>query len=192
MNTTEIQTVIDEHIRLAAHCRDHLMPAIEKIADLLLRQFTAGGKVMLCGNGGSAADAQHLAAELVARFERERRALPALALTTDTSVLTAISNDSSFVDVFARQVEAFGRPGDVLIGISTSGNSKNVLAAVQRAKAIGCITIGFAGNDGGALARLSDQALIIPSQNTARIQEMHILVGHILCGLLEAAVASER
>ncbi len=143
------------------------------------------GKILLCGNGGSAADAQHIAAELVGRFQLERRALPAVALTTDTSILTAVANDYSFDKIFARQVEAIGSKGDVLIGISTSGNSRNVLLAVQKAKDIGLLTIGFTGKNGGKLKNMADHCLIVNSPSTPRIQEVHITLGHVLCDFIE-------
>ena len=145
----------------------------------------AGRKVLICGNGGSAADSQHLAAELVGRFSRERRALPAVALTTDTSVLTAIANDFGFDRVFARQVEAHGQPGDVLIGISTSGGSRDVLAAVEAARERGLVTIGLTGRDGGGLGRAVDVHVNVPSQSTARAQEVHATILHVLCDLVE-------
>jgi D-sedoheptulose 7-phosphate isomerase len=145
--------------------------------------------VYWCGNGGSAADAQHFAAELIGRFERERRALPSVALTADTSVLTSIGNDYGFADVFRRQVEGLIRGGDVLVGISTSGTSANVLRAVEQARTQGGIVIGLLGRDGGTIAPLCDIALVVPGSNTARIQEMHALVGHLLCDLVEAALA---
>ncbi|SDF49073.1 D-sedoheptulose 7-phosphate isomerase [Desulfovibrio legallii] len=144
-----------------------------------------GGKVLFCGNGGSAADAQHLAAELVNRFLMDRPALPGLALTTDTSALTAIGNDLDFSRVFARQVEALGRKGDVLAGISTSGNSPNVLAALETARRAGLCTIGFTGNGGGAMASLCDILLDVPHTSTPLIQETHIAAGHLLCQLTD-------
>ena len=159
--------------------------AISAAADALRQALRAGRTVLVCGNGGSAADAQHFAAELVGRFTRERRAWPALALTTDSSALTAISNDYGFDRVFARQVEAHGRPGDVLIGISTSGGSPNVLAAVETARARGLVTIGLTGRDGGALGRAVDVHLNVPSPSTARTQEVHITLLHVLCDLVE-------
>ena len=145
----------------------------------------AGGKVMACGNGGSAADAQHFAAELIGRFERERQELAAIALTTDSSILTAVGNDYGYDDVFSKQVRGLGKKGDILLGISTSGNSANVLNAFKSAKNIGIHTIGLLGNNGGKAKRIVDKSIIIPSKITARIQEMHILVGHILCDLIE-------
>lgn len=146
----------------------------------------AGGKLMFCGNGGSAADSQHLAAELTGRFIKDRRPLAAVALSTDTSALTCIGNDYAFDEVFARQVQGLGRSGDVLVAISTSGNSRNVIRAVEEARAIGIQVIGFLGRDGGALKAMCDLPIVVPSQVTARIQESHILIGHTLCGLIEA------
>lgn len=145
----------------------------------------AGNKLMFCGNGGSAADAQHLAAELVGRLVRDRRALPGLALSTDSSALTCIGNDFGFDEVFARQVEGLGRAGDVLIAISTSGNSPNVVRAVEVAKPMGIYTVGFLGRDGGKLAPLVDLPIVVPSDETARIQEAHIFLGHVMCALIE-------
>jgi D-sedoheptulose 7-phosphate isomerase len=145
-----------------------------------------GGKILFFGNGGSAADAQHLATEIVVRYKVNRRALPAIALTTDTSILTATANDLSFDEIFSRQVEALARPGDVVIGISTSGKSPNVVKALQAATAAGAIAAGFTGRDGGAMVGLAEPLIIVPSDVTARIQEMHILVGHMLCDAIEA------
>src|SRR3954454_22282647 len=159
--------------------------AIVEAASLISNCLQSGGKLLFCGNGGSAADAQHLAAEFVGRFVKERRGLPAIALTTDSSILTAIGNDYGFDVVFSRQVEALGQPQDVLIGITTSGNSPNVLAAMKEASSRGLKTIGLAGRDGGALAQCADVAIVIPSPNTARIQECHITIGHLFCELVE-------
>jgi D-sedoheptulose 7-phosphate isomerase len=145
--------------------------------------------VLLCGNGGSAADAQHIAAELTGRYKTQRQGLPAIALSTDTSALTAISNDYGYEKVFERQVEALAQSGDLLIGISTSGNSQNILNALQKAKALQCKTIGLSGRDGGEMNRLCDINLVVPSQDTPRIQEMHILFGHILCQIVDNAYA---
>ncbi|MDP3919372.1 MAG: D-sedoheptulose 7-phosphate isomerase [Candidatus Omnitrophota bacterium] len=162
-----------------------------KLADLseitrqLLKSLKAGKKILLCGNGGSAADAQHIAAEFIARFKQERQSLPAIALTTDSSILTAMANDYGFERVFARQVEGLGRKGDVLIGISTSGNSKNILEAVKQAKKSGLVTIGFAGRDGGKLARLVDYCYIAGSDQTPHIQEMHTTSLHAICEVIE-------
>lgn len=150
--------------------------------------LAAGGKLMFCGNGGSAADSQHLAAELTGRFIKDRRPLAAVALSTDTSALTCIGNDYSFDEVFARQVAGLGRAGDVLIAISTSGNSRNVIRAVEEARRVGMRVIGLLGRDGGALKPQCDVALVVPSQVTARIQESHILIGHTLCGMVEQSL----
>ncbi len=144
-----------------------------------------GGKIMFCGNGGSAADSQHLAAELTGRFIHDRRPLAAIALSTDSSALTCIGNDYSFDEVFARQVAGLGCAGDLLIGISTSGNSRNVIRAVEEAQKLGMKTIGLLGRDGGQLRSLCDHSIVVPSTVTARIQECHILIGHTLCGLIE-------
>jgi D-sedoheptulose 7-phosphate isomerase len=159
--------------------------ALFAAADALLTALGAGRKVLVCGNGGSAADAQHFAAELVGRYARERRAWPALALSTDTSALTAIGNDYGFDRVFARQVDAHGQAGDVLVAISTSGGSANVLAAIETARARGLVTIGLTGRDGGALGRAVDVHVNVPSPSTARVQEVHITLLHVLCDLVE-------
>lgn len=147
--------------------------------------INSGSKILLFGNGGSAADAQHIAAELSGRYKNERRGLPAMALTTDTSVLTAVGNDYGFDRIFDRQVEALAREGDLLIGISTSGNSKNVLRALSLGCNIGCRTIGLSGRDGGAMHEFCDINLVVPSDDTPRIQEMHILIGHIICQAID-------
>ncbi len=159
--------------------------ALPAAAAAIAAALGGGRKVLACGNGGSAADAQHVVAELVGRFARERRAWPALALTTDTSVLTAVANDSGFDRVFARQVEAHGQAGDVLIAISTSGASPNVLRAVEAARARGLVTVGLTGRDGGELGRMSDVHLNVPSSSTPRIQEAHTTLLHVLCELVE-------
>ncbi|MBB5622032.1 D-sedoheptulose 7-phosphate isomerase [Pedobacter cryoconitis] len=158
-----------------------LVPEIENGCKLLTDTVLSGGKVLIAGNGGSAADAQHIAAELTGRYVKDRKALPAIALTVDTSALTAISNDYGFERVFARQVEAFGRPGDLFIAISTSGNSPNIIQALHTARESGCKIIGLSGRDGGQMNNLCDLNIIIPDDVTARIQEMHILIGHIFC-----------
>jgi D-sedoheptulose 7-phosphate isomerase len=166
-------------------------PRIAAVANRMAETLKRGGKILFCGNGGSAADSQHLAAEFVNRFQRDRRALAAVALTTDTSVLTSIGNDLGFDQVFSRQVEALARPGDLLIAISTSGNSPNVLRAVDAARMLGISTIGLCGGSGGALARAVDEAFIVPSSATPRIQEAHITLGHVWCGLTEELLAGE-
>ncbi len=158
---------------------------IDKISQEVVKTLKRGGKILFCGNGGSAADSQHLAAEFVGRFKKERKAISALSLTTNTSILTAISNDYSFKNIFSRQVQALGKKGDLLIGISTSGNAENVILAVKAAKKIGIKTVGLSGKDGGKLAKISDISFVVPSDDTARIQEAHILIGHILAEIAE-------
>ncbi|MCS7100605.1 MAG: D-sedoheptulose 7-phosphate isomerase [Burkholderiaceae bacterium] len=175
---------------LAAHTRAFaaltaLRPHLIAAADAAVEAVSSGNRILFCGNGGSAADAQHLAAELVGRLVRDRRALPALALTTDSSALTAIGNDYGFEQVFARQVEALGRAGDVLVAISTSGNSPNVIRAVEVAKPIGIATVGLLGRNGGRLAALVDIPIVVPAEETARIQEAHSFLGHVFCTLIE-------
>ena len=165
---------------------------IEQIGSVLISALSSNKRVFICGNGGSAADAQHIAAELVGRFKKERRGLPAIALTTDTSILTAVANDYGYEQVFARQIEALASAGDVLIGISTSGNSPNVVEAVKAARSIGVTTIGLTGGSGGTLKALCDETLIVPSDITARIQEAHILVGHILCEMIDERLKADQ
>jgi D-sedoheptulose 7-phosphate isomerase len=164
------------------------LAAVESVAQEMSRALGSGGKLLLFGNGGSAADAQHIAAELVGRFKRERKGLPAIALTVNTSSMTAIANDYGFERVFARQVEALGRPGDLAIGISTSGNSPSVLHALDAAKSGGLITTGLTGRMGGELKSRVDYCLQVPSDNTPRIQEAHILLAHILCEYVEESL----
>lgn len=184
MNLVE-QRMADHAAVLAA--TKALAPDIER-AGILIRDALAGGhKILFCGNGGSAADSQHLAAEIVGRFQKERPSLPALALTVDTSVLTAVANDYGYDTVFSRQVEGLGNDGDVLVGISTSGNSKNVIAAIEAARKKRMKVIGFTGIGGGKMADLCDVCLAVPSRVTARTQEMHIMMGHILCEIAEEA-----
>lgn len=161
-----------------------------RVGQRLAAALQAGGKLLIFGNGGSAADAQHFAGELVGRYLKNRRALPALALTTDPSIITAVGNDLGFEHVFERQVEAHGRPGDVAIGISTSGRSPNVLAALARAHQLGLITVGLTGNGGGSLCELVDHLIDVPSADTPRIQEVHGMVVHILCELIEESATS--
>ena len=167
----------------------------EKVLDatrLLVEVFRAGGKVLIFGNGGSAADAQHLAAEFVNRFQVERPPLAALALTTDTSILTAVANDYDFKQVFAKQVRALGRPGDLAWGISTSGNSPNVVAGLEAARELSMKTLALSGGDGGPVAAAADLALIVPSRNTPRVQEVHITIGHVLCDLVDYLLFPEK
>ena len=161
------------------------LPRFLEAINLVSQAFERGNKLLLLGNGGSAADAQHIAAEFVNRFIIDRPPLPAIALTTDTSILTSVANDSAFQDIFARQIKALGKEGDVVIGLSTSGNSPNVIRALEVAKEMGIKTVALTGNDGGMLARLADIPLVVSSSSTPRIQETHILVGHILCEMVE-------
>jgi D-sedoheptulose 7-phosphate isomerase len=174
-----------EHREVTARTDAALADAFADMLVACVASLRTGGKILFLGNGGSAADAQHLATELTIRYKRDRAPIAAIALTTDTSTLTAAGNDFGFDQIFARQVAALGRPGDVLIAISTSGKSPNVLAAMRQAKTMGLVTIGFSGGSGGDMSALVDHALLVPSDTTARIQEMHILLGHMLCGALE-------
>jgi D-sedoheptulose 7-phosphate isomerase len=166
--------------------------AVARAAELIITSIEAGGKVLIFGNGGSAADAQHIAAELVNRFNYDRPPIAAIALTTDTSILTSVGNDSSFDELFERQVRALGRRDDVALAISTSGNSQNVLRAVDAARELGIKTIALAGRDGGKLADAVDLALVVDARSTQRIQETHITIGHILCELIEDALYGDR
>jgi D-sedoheptulose 7-phosphate isomerase len=162
---------------------------ISRIAEALIRALEAGGKILFCGNGGSAADSQHFAAELLGRFKRNRRGLPALALTTDASVLTSVANDYGFESVFSRQVEALGKRGDVLVGITTSGKSPNVMQAMQKARDLGMTTVALLGNARTPMDGLADLAVHVPSHETARVQECHAAVGHIVCDIVESRFA---
>ncbi len=183
-----IIAALEENLRQGEKLKS-LAPAIARAAGMMIGCLRSGGKILICGNGGSAADSQHIAAELVGRFKRERKGLAAVALTTDTSILTALANDYSFDGVFRRQVEALGRPGDLLLLLSTSGNSPNLLLAAREAKAAGLGTCALLGKDGGKLAGEVDLALVVPSSDTARIQEGQALIYHILCDLVEGAFA---
>jgi D-sedoheptulose 7-phosphate isomerase len=164
---------------------ESLQSTIFTVAGQIIDSLRSGGKVILMGNGGSAADAQHIAAELVGRYQLERKAFSALAITTDPSIVTAIGNDYGEEMVFSRQVEAHAKPGDIVMGISTSGNSKNVIAAIKTARKIGCRTVGLLGNEGGQLKDLVDVPIVVRSKDTPRIQECHILIGHIICDIVE-------
>ena len=179
-----IKEAIEEHRKVLSSLEKYIS-LIEKIASLCISSLKKGGKIVFCGNGGSAADSQHLAAELVGRFLKEKKPLPSLALSTNTSILTAVGNDYGFEYTFSKQIEALLTPKDILIAISTSGNSKNVIEAVKKAKELKVKTIGLLGKGGGKLKKIVDLPLVIESNNTARVQEMHILVGHILCRLIE-------
>lgn len=176
---------LSESIEVKHRVVNEQLGVLERIAGILGQALEAGNKVLVFGNGGSAADSQHIAAELVSRFRRERQALPAIALTTDTSILTAIGNDYGFERVFERQIEALGCRGDVALGISTSGNSENVIRAMKAASGLGLATVGFTGADGGKLVQCTDACFRVPSTSTPRIQESHITAGHALCEVLE-------
>lgn len=178
---------LDDHLATVTALRE-MTPFVEDLAGRVLAALDAGGRVFFFGNGGSAADAQHLAAEFVVRFRQNRRALPGIALTTDTSILTAGGNDFGFESIYARQVEALARPGDVVIGISTSGDSANVVKGLEQAKEQGCLTVAFTASGGGACARIADMTFRAPSPTTARAQECHLLVGHILCDIIEESL----
>ena len=187
MSIEIIKNALMNSAALKRNIADTMAEEISRIADIVTSAIKFGNKVMFCGNGGSAADSQHLAAELVVRLTGKvtRKALPGLALTTDTSVLTAASNDFGFENIFSRQIEATGAEGDILIAISTSGNSGNVIKAVEAAGGRGIITVGFLGSGGGKLGSIVDHPLIVPSDDTQRIQEAHITIGHIIISLVE-------
>ena len=182
------QTINNElisHLETINKVIETMTEKLEIASKLAIETLKNGNKILLCGNGGSAADAQHIAAELTGRYKTERRGLPAIALTTDSSVLTSIGNDYGYDRVFDRQVEALANIGDLIIGISTSGNSKNIINALKLGREIGCKTLGFSGHDGGDMNNVCDINLVVPSDETPRIQEMHILFGHIICQLID-------
>ena len=182
------QTIKNEllsHLEVITLSIETMQDKLETASKLVVQTLKNGNKILLCGNGGSAADAQHIAAELTGRYKTERRGLPAIALTTDSSVLTSIGNDYGYDRVFDRQVEALANIGDLIIGISTSGNSKNIINALKLGREIGCKTLGFSGHDGGDMNNVCDINLVVPSDETPRIQEMHILFGHIICQLID-------
>jgi len=176
---------IEEHAAVLAHSRESLGRDFDAMLNVWLSCIRGGGKILLFGNGGSAGDAQHIATELTIRYKKDRAPIAAIALTTDTSALTAAGNDIGFDLVFARQIEALGRPGDLAFGISTSGKSPNVLVALKTAREMGLATAAFSGGSGGKLTEFADTVVVVPSSTTARIQEMHIMLGHMLCGALE-------
>ncbi|RLA77072.1 MAG: D-sedoheptulose 7-phosphate isomerase [Epsilonproteobacteria bacterium] len=182
---TVIQNEFKSHLETIQKVIECMGEDLEAASKLSVDTLKAGNKILLCGNGGSAADAQHIAAELTGRYKSERRGLPGIALTTDTSALTAIGNDYGYDRVFDRQVESLANKGDLIIGISTSGNSKNVISALKLGQELGCKTIGFTGRDGGAMNDVCDVNLVVPSDNTPRIQEMHILFGHTICQIID-------
>ena len=187
-----IINLINESVRTFTNISkdQHQVVLIENITNTILNAFKSDNKLLLCGNGGSAADAQHIAAELSGRFEIDRKPLNAEALHVNSSFVTAVANDYGYEEIYSRMVESIGKNGDILLALSTSGNSKNIIRAIEKANSLGLITIGFSGNDGGAMQNLCKYNLIIPSDNTARIQEAHILVGHIICKLIEQKMFS--
>lgn len=188
-----LKSELESHITVIQETASRCATAISRITSSILECFRRGNKLLLCGNGGSAADAQHVAAEFINRYRFDRAALPALALTTDSSILTCIGNDSSYEYVFSRQVEALAVKGDLLVGISTSGRSVNVLNALEAARTKSVATIGFTGANGSeTLGRICDQCLVVPSADTGRIQEVHEFVWHVICGTVEAELFVER
>ena len=187
-----IKHEFSEHLKVSKKTMESICKPIEIAAKICIDSLKKGGKILIIGNGGSAADAQHIAAELVGRYKAERKGLSAIALTTDTSVITSIANDYGYLHVFDRQVEALANEGDVVIGISTGGSSTNVISALILANDLGCKTIGFSGRDGGEFNTLCDVNLIAIAEDTPRIQEMHILIGHTLCHLIELEFSSSK
>ena len=189
-NNDYVATMLAESRRViaAVHDDDALRAAVQRAAQACVDSLRAGGKVLFAGNGGSAADAQHMAGEFVSRFMYDRPGLAAVALTTDTSTLTAIGNDYGFEKLFERQVQALGRRGDVLVVYSTSGSSPNILRALEAARSAGVVTVGYTGNRGGPMVALSDILLAVPSAETPRVQEGHLVLGHVMCGLVERAM----
>lgn len=179
------QEALIEHQKVIELVKTDLKDEVYRVAEIMGKALKDGNKLFFCGNGGSAADSQHLAAEFIGRFQTERNSLPAIALTTDTSILTSIGNDYGFEYIFSRQVEGLGKKGDVFIGISTSGKSKNVLLGVEKAKNMGLTTIALTGKDGGVLKDVCDICLNVAHPNTARVQEAHIFIGYVLCELLD-------
>jgi D-sedoheptulose 7-phosphate isomerase len=180
-----LQHELQSHATLFSQLKS-IFPQVIAVANELSATMQRGGKILIMGNGGSAADSQHIAAEIVGRYKKERRGLPAIALTTDTSIITSIGNDYGYDYIFARQIEALCRPEDLVIGITTSGNSKNVVNAIIEANSIGATTVGLTGGTGGKLSELCKFNLIMPSNDTPRIQEAHIFIGHSLCGMMES------
>ncbi len=187
-----ITDILLESIQVKEELLRNAVGKIKDIADLMIDCLKKNGKVILFGNGGSASDSQHIAAELVGRFKRDRTALNAIALTTNTSILTALANDYGYEIIFAKQIEAIGQKNDICIGISTSGKAKNVALGIKQAKKMGIKTIALSGGDGGELDKLADVSLLVPSTVTARVQESHITIGHILCELVEQTLCQEQ
>jgi D-sedoheptulose 7-phosphate isomerase len=182
---------LEEHLAVMQALLASLVPAIDAAGRVICDALLSGHKILLCGNGGSAADAQHIAAELVGRYEKQRRAFPAISLSTDTSALTALSNDYGYDEVFARQVAALAAAGDVLIAISTSGKSPSIVKAADQARALGCRTVALTGCSGEPLTAHCDLAVVVPSERTSRVQEAHITIGHLWCEMVDNAVAGD-
>jgi D-sedoheptulose 7-phosphate isomerase len=187
-STAALARSLEEHLKAIQTLLDSRLADIDATGRLIWEALKAGNKILLCGNGGSAADSQHIAAELVGRYEKQRRAFPAISLTTDTSALTALSNDYGYEEVFARQVEALAHSGDVLVAISTSGKSPSVVKAADQARALGCRTIALTGCSGEPLASHCDLAVVVPSDRTSRVQEAHITIGHLWCEMIDNAL----
>jgi D-sedoheptulose 7-phosphate isomerase len=187
-----IENDFKHHIKVAENCKTIMVNEIIKAATLCINSLVNDGKIIIFGNGGSASDAQHIAAELVGRYKNERKGLAALAITTDTSILTCISNDYGYEKVFSRQIEALAKEGDVAIGISTGGTSINVINALKLSKEMGCKTIGLSGRNGGKFGLYCDVNLVVPDEDTARIQEMHIMIGHTLCNLIDKEFSTKQ
>jgi D-sedoheptulose 7-phosphate isomerase len=190
--TERLNRSLTEHLETVESLLKTAISDIQRAGELIIETLRSDHKVLLCGNGGSAADAQHIAAELVGRYEQHRQSWPAIALTTDTSALTAISNDYGYEEVFARQVAGLAQSGDVLVAISTSGKSPNVLRAVEQARVLGCKTIALTGAGAQPLASQCDLAVVVPSQRTSRVQEAHIVIGHLWCEMLDEAPNAQR
>jgi len=186
-----LNSYLEEHLADARQL-EPLLPQVEAVAQAICHALAQGGRVYAFGNGGSAADAQHFAAELLGRYRRERRPLPAMALTTDPSTVTCIGNDYAFAELFARQVEGLVRPGDVVVGITTSGNSENVIRGLAAARRLGAVTVALTGGTGGRVVSVADHALVVPSGATARIQEMHVLMIHMICERIDDWVLAGR
>lgn len=187
-----ITDILLESIQVKEELLRTSVTQIKEMADLMIECLRKNGKVILFGNGGSASDSQHIAAEFIGRFKKDRTALAAIALTTNTSVLTSLANDYGYEIIFSRQIEALGQKNDIAVGISTSGKAKNVALGIKQAKKMGIKTIALTGGDGGELAKLADTSLVVPSAVTARIQETHITIGHIICELVEQALCQEQ
>jgi len=187
----DISQIIVEH-QSAIESLNSIRTEIEQVANRMIRCMKNGGKILWMGNGGSAAECQHLAAEIVGRFTRERRGWPSLALTTDTSILTAVANDYSFDEIFARQIEALCQPNDLVVGISTSGNSRNILCGFRKARTVGAFVVALTGGDGGASTEIADISVVVPSRVTARVQEAHALIGHIWCEFLDQFLGEQE